>query len=86
MTNPGYIIVDATGWDLTAESTVSGLYNRISAAYNTGKPIYISGADDGSDNIISPMPAAVTPGSNVFYINVVGGAFTLTNADVIASS
>lgn len=85
MTNPGYIIVDATGWDTTAESTVTGLYNRIDAAYKTGKPVYISGADDGSDNIMSPIPAVVLPGSNSYFIGVAIGSFVLTNADVIAA-
>ena len=48
---PGYILVDCTGLDLTKGSTpqsISGIYAKVKAAYNTTKPIYAINATWGT--------------------------------------
>lgn len=77
--NSGYIMVDATGLDVSnsEEQTVTGLYARLEAARETGKPIVLYGAMNG-DSEISPAFVTVTEGA--------GDTFTLGSFTAIVAS
>ena len=62
----GYVLVNASGLDLTSESsqTIAGLYNKVKAAMATGKMIIAENIIWGSDGVISPIPVfAIDMGS-----------------------
>ena len=67
--NGGYIIVDCTGLELTAQSklTISGIYKQVDAAYKTGKPVLAVNCTF-EDDIMSPVYVMVNPRSNGNYI------------------
>ena len=54
--NGGYAMVDCTGLDLEDLGTVSGLYEQVKNAVNTGKPIVLNNVVNG-DQRFSPMVA-----------------------------
>ena len=43
MSNPGYVLVDGTGINLNTSSkqTISGFYAKATAAFETGKPVFV---------------------------------------------
>ena len=53
----GYISIDCKGLNLLAEEaqTISGLYNDIQAAIETGKPMYATNLVWGDVSAISPV-------------------------------
>lgn len=55
--NYGYATIDATSLDLSdaTSQTVAGLWSRIKAAFDTGKPLIMVGAIYGTGKPISPM-------------------------------
>ena len=62
----GYVLVNASGLDLLAESTqtIAGLYDKCKAAMATGKMIIAENIIWGDDGIISPIPVfAIDMGS-----------------------
>jgi hypothetical protein len=62
----GYVLVNASGLDLTSESTqtIAGLYNKCKSAMETGKMIIAENIIWGDDGIISPIPVfAIDMGS-----------------------
>lgn len=83
MTNSGYIMVDATGLDVsdTEAQTVGGLYSRLEAALATGKMIMLCGMVNG-DATVSPTPCACTLGAAA-TITLSGFAATVTDADEV---
>lgn len=56
MFNSGYVLVDCTGLDLGNPGTVDGLYNKVTAAVGTGKPIILTGIVNGTQ-AFSPIAA-----------------------------
>ena len=54
----GYVLVNASGLDLLAESTqtIAGLYDKCAAAMKTGKMIIAENIVWGDDGVISPIP------------------------------
>ena len=84
--NGGYVMVDCDNLDLTkgsTEQTINGLYDRITAAMATGKPIVANGCIWGTDGPVTPF--------NIFCVQFSGyvtGAVstlqvTVTNEDVV---
>lgn len=58
MHNPGYIMVDCKEMDLTKgqiPQTISGLYKRVQAAMETGKPIFATNTIWGTGKPVSPI-------------------------------
>ena len=58
----GYIMIDFAGLDLTADTseaaiTKTGLFAAASAAIDTNKPIYITGAVNGLKGACTPIQA-----------------------------
>lgn len=54
--NYGYATIDATGLDLSdaTSQTVTGLWGKIKAAADTGKPLIITGAIYGTGKPLTP--------------------------------
>lgn len=74
MTNPGYVMVDFTGVDVSGNSvTINGITKRAKEALNSGKPCYACNLMKGG-NYISPMP--VTVYMETIYV-MFSGTFTL---------
>lgn len=56
--NGGYILIDATGLDLTkgkTPQTINGLYNRVYRAMAWNKPMYCCNAIWGTGKPITPI-------------------------------
>ena len=56
MTN-GYVVVDCSGIELLAQSkvTVSGIYDKVKAAYETGKPMIACNCEYGEGVPMTPI-------------------------------
>ena len=82
--NGGYVMVDATGVDLLAESskTVAGIYNKFLKALQSGKPIIAYGVSY-STAISSPIAVNVKPGTN--SVTILTGVYSvaISNADAV---
>ena len=82
--NGGYVMVDATGIDLLAESskTVAGIYNKFLKALQSGKPIIAYGISY-STSVSSPIAVNVKPGSN--SVTVLTGVYSvaISNANAV---
>lgn len=56
--NGGYVMIDCKGLDLTkgsTEQTISGIYPRLQACMETGKPIFANNCVWGTDGGITPI-------------------------------
>lgn len=82
--NGGYVMVDATGIDLLAESskTVAGIYNKFLNALKAGKPIIAYGIAY-STAVSSPIAVNVKPGEN--SVTVLTGVYSvaISNANAV---
>ena len=56
--NGGYIMVDCSGVNMLADSTqtIAGLYDKVKAAYESGKPILAINCEYGSGVHLTPIP------------------------------
>ena len=87
----GYIMIDVAGLDLTADTseaaiTKSGLFAAASAAIDTNKPIYITGAVNGNKGACTPIQAfgnketAITLTVSHYEVNITSAdAVTITD-------
>ena len=57
MKKTGYVVVDCTGIDLLAQSkvTVSGIYAKVKAAYESGKPMFACNCEYGEGVPLTPV-------------------------------
>lgn len=78
--NPGYIMVDATGLDVSQSEaqTVDGLYEKLETAMKTGKAILLAGVKNG-DSEVTPSFVTVTEGAGVGF--TIGSFTALVSAD-----
>lgn len=53
--NGGYFLVDCTGLDLNSLGTVSGIYDNMLKAYNSGKLVLLGGIKN-STALYTPVP------------------------------
>lgn len=56
--NGGYVMIDCKGLDLTkgsTEQTISGIYSRLQACMDTGKPIFANNCTWGTDGTVTPI-------------------------------
>lgn len=82
----GYTLIDCTGLDLTAESTktISGLYNKVKAAIDTGKMIIVANMIWGSGKPVTPVPVfAVDFGNDGIYCTVSTRQIQISKLDVV---
>lgn len=82
--NGGYVMVDATGIDLLAESskTVAGIYNKFLKALQANKPIIAYGISY-STAVSSPIAVNVKAGEN--SVTVLTGVYSvaISNANAV---
>ena len=67
--NAGYILIDCKGLELTSQNTqtVTGIYDRVTQAITTGKPI-IAGNCKWENDVMTPISVMITPRSSGNYI------------------
>lgn len=65
----GYVLVDCTGFDLGNPVKVDGIYDKMRAAYNTGKLVVCSGMKNGT--------AKFTPIAGFIALEVDGSTTTV---------
>lgn len=65
----GYVIIDCKGLELTSQTkqTITGIYNRVRDAYNTGKPCICYNCL-WEDDVMSPFNVMINPRSSGNYI------------------
>lgn len=83
----GYIFVDVAGLDLTADTseaaiTKAGLFASVSAAINTHKPIYVTGAVNGNKGACTPIQAFANKGTAI-TLTVSHYELSITSADAV---
>lgn len=84
--NGGYVLINAAGVSLAAESetTVNGLFNELYRAMSLNKPIVLYNVLTGSDEALyTPIGCACTLGEVITVHTYVGISFTVTSADVV---
>lgn len=61
--NPGYILVDCSGIDLTSTETQTktGIFNAVDRAYNVGKACFGTSLVYGALGEMSPVPLMINP-------------------------
>ena len=83
----GYILVDATGVDLTktgeTTQTVSGIFNKLSAAMASGKLIILQGVIMGSGKAMSPIVVSPYMSSGAVTIKYNMDTISIANTNVI---
>ena len=82
----GYTIVDCSGLDLTkgsTEQTISGLYNKVKDAVNTGKMIVAENCVWGSTSKVSPIQVFTVDFGTYYVITASTLQIWLTNADKV---
>ena len=87
MKKTGYVVVDCTGIDLAAEEkvTVSGIYAAVSAAFASGKPIFVCNIVN-DDDAITPVNVPVIISSGDYVLNVYGATVTIDDEDGVTIS
>lgn len=83
----GYIMIDVAGLDLTADTseaaiTKTGLFAAASAAIDTNKPIYITGAVNGLKGACTPIQAYGNKGTAI-TLTVSHYEISITSADAV---
>lgn len=70
--NGGYVLLDAAGIDLTAQSakTVSGIFAKCQEAFDTGKPVFAYNCAWGTDSNkkLSPLPVFLQKWSSTLFV------------------
>ena len=83
----GYIMIDVAGLDLTADTseaaiTKAGLFEAASAAIDTNKPIYITGAVNGLKGACTPIQVFGNK-STTITLTVSHYEVNITSADAV---
>lgn len=86
--NGGYVMLDAAGIDLTAQSakTVSGMFAKCQEAFDTGKPVFAYNLEWGTDSnkALSPLPVFLQKWSaNLFVATCSILKVNVTNEDSV---
>lgn len=70
--NGGYVLLDAAGIDLTAQSakTVSGIFAKCQEVFDTGKPVFAYNLAWGTDSNkkLSPLPVFLQKWSSTLFV------------------
>lgn len=84
----GYVMVDCTGFDFSNVGKIDGIYEKMLAAYNTGKFVLCENMVNGSAKF-SPIPAFLATaksGENVYIVlTVMNIAYNITSDDTIST-
>lgn len=83
----GYILVNATGVDLTktgeTTQTVSGIFTKLQTAMKTGKLIILEGVIMGSGKAMSPIVVSPYLSSGAIVIKYNMDTISIANTNVI---
>lgn len=83
----GYILVNATGVDLTktgeTTQTVSGIFTKLQTAMKTGKLIILEGVIMGSGKAMSPIVVSPYVSSGAIVIKYNMDTISIANTNVI---
>lgn len=80
----GYVLVDATGLDITKSSqTVTGFYTKLSSAISTDKMMILTNV-----GLVTPMSAIAAPGSTAASIKLTlpGFSAVVSSNDTVVKS
>ena len=84
----GYVSVDCTGFDFSNVGEIDGIYNKMIAAYKTGKFVVCENMVNGSAKF-TPIPAFLAlagSGDNVYVVlTVMNLAYNITKDDNIST-
>ena len=84
----GYVAVDCTGFDFSNVGQVDGIYNKMIAAYKTGKFVVCENMVNGTAKF-TPIPAFLAlagSGANVYVVlTVMNIAYNITKDDNIST-
>lgn len=83
--NGGYILIDAAGVNLAAETsvTVSGLFEELKKAYKLKKPVILNNVEVVDGEIISPIHTGVYEYEGDMIAVVFSAMITVTNEDSV---
>lgn len=83
--NYGYATIDATGLDLSdaTSQTVTGLWAKIKAAADTGKPLIITGSIYGTGKPLTPTYVSAVY-TDTDEVTIRTGNFVITVSDASA--
>ena len=86
--NGGYVMLDAAGIDLTAQSskTVSGMFAKCQEVFDTGKPVFAYNLEwgTGSNQALSPLPVFLQKWSSTLFVATCSILkVTVTNEDSV---
>lgn len=81
----GYVSIDCTGLNLLAEEaqTITGLYDRVREAIDSGKPIYAVNVEWGDVSTISPIEVFTVDFGTYIILTASTLQVIVTNEDVV---
>ena len=84
--NGGYFIVDCTGLDLNSLGTVSGIYDNLLKAYESGKLVILGGIKN-STAVYGPVPVflytALVSTATVVKFSIGSASYTVAANDSV---
>lgn len=84
----GYVVVDCTGFDFSNVGKIDGIYEKMLAAYNTGKFVLCENMVNGTAKF-SPIPAflatAISGSTKYIVLTVMNIAYNITSDDNIST-
>jgi len=83
--NGGYVMIDCTGLDLTKSTaqSITGLYNKVKTAMQSGKMIYAVNANWGGKNITPISVFAIQTSDDTITCTASTLQVIVTNADSV---
>lgn len=85
MIKTGYTTIDVTGLNLSSLGTVSGLYKKLIAAYDLGKPIYLEFMEYLSSSVTPCMVTLIRQTNAVYIYGTPIGGIQVSNLDVVSA-
>lgn len=81
----GYVSIDCTGLNLLTEEaqTITGLYDRVREAIDSGKPIYAVNVEWGDVSTISPIEVFTVDFGTYIILTASTLQVIVTNEDVV---
>ena len=84
MVKSGYVMVDCTGFDFSNVTKIDGIYEKMLAAYNTGKFVLCENMVNGTSKF-SPIPAFLAIANNKIVLTVMNIAYNIASDDTITT-
>ena len=84
MNNGGYVLIDFTGCDLSDLGELPGIYNKVSAAVETGKPIVVGGIKNGTQAFTPITSYGGRESATSVFLSFFPITLHISNEDVIS--